>query len=65
MAGYGEHKPPTDVEGFETFMETLAPADLLEAHQVEGHSARSSPTARPPTSGDITSACAVFRAACW
>jgi len=31
MAGYGEHKPPTDVEGFETFLEALAPADLLEA----------------------------------
>ncbi len=31
LAGYGEQRPPTDVEGFETFMEDVAPPDLLRA----------------------------------
>ena len=29
LAGYGEHAPPGDEEGFEAFLESVAPADLL------------------------------------
>jgi pimeloyl-ACP methyl ester carboxylesterase/2-polyprenyl-6-methoxyphenol hydroxylase-like FAD-dependent oxidoreductase len=29
VAGYGDHRPPTDEDGFDAFLATVAPADLL------------------------------------
>lgn len=31
LSGYGEHRPPSEPEAFEAFLETVAPADVLAA----------------------------------
>jgi hypothetical protein len=31
IGGYGEHRPPTEEEAYDEFLETVAPPDLIEA----------------------------------